>query len=225
MLTYSCTCTYVIYYVILNNPSHNIFITDIYHHHHYARNICWLIEKRNYQIKCNLIESSTRKSVMHWNNKNYGYVPPTSFQSKICDLAVKQQSPSQMQSILTHLPPGQNSRHFRRRHFKCIFLYKNDRIPIWISMKFVPRCPIDNITAFVQLMAWRRPGDKPITEPMLTHFIDAYMGHSGRWVKNHAHSFAMFCVGFFHWHWGNHAILRSSHCPRRNCDKHDDVIL
>ena len=32
-------------------------------------------------------------------------------------------------------------------------------------------------------MAWRRIGDKPLPEPMLTRFTDAYMRHSGRRVN------------------------------------------
>ena len=32
--------------------------------------------------------------------------------------------------------------------FKCIFLTKNDIIPIQISLKFVPRSPIDNKPTF-----------------------------------------------------------------------------
>ena len=35
------------------------------------------------------------------------------------------------------------------------------------SLKFVPKGPINNIPALVQIMAWRRPGDKPLSEPML----------------------------------------------------------
>ena len=61
--------------------------------------------------------------------------------------------------------------------FKCIFLNENDRIPIQISLKFVPRSLIDNKPALVQVMAWRRTGGKPLSEPMLTQFIDAYMRH------------------------------------------------
>ena len=42
-----------------------------------------------------------------------------------------------------------------------------------ISLKFVPTVRINNIPAVVQIMAWRRPGDKPLSEPMtvslLTH--------------------------------------------------------
>ena len=58
----------------------------------------------------------------------------------------------------------------------------NDKfcILIKISLKFVPRGPIDNNLALVQIMAWRRIGDKPLSEPMLTQFTDAYyMLHHG----------------------------------------------
>ena len=61
--------------------------------------------------------------------------------------------------------------------FKCIFLNGNDRIPIQISPNFVRRSPINNMAAFVQVMAWRWPGDKSLPEPMLTQFTDAYMRH------------------------------------------------
>ena len=46
--------------------------------------------------------------------------------------------------------------------FKCIFLNENDIIPIQISLKFVHGSPIDNKPALVQVMAWRRIGDKPL---------------------------------------------------------------
>ena len=60
---------------------------------------------------------------------------------------------------------------------KCIFLNENDRISIQISLKFVPRSRIDNKPALVQIMAWRRTGDEPLSEPMLAQFTDAYMRH------------------------------------------------
>ena len=61
--------------------------------------------------------------------------------------------------------------------FKSIFLNENDRILIPIALKFIPRSPIDNEPALVQVKAWRRTGDKPLSEPMLTPFTDAYMRH------------------------------------------------
>ena len=63
--------------------------------------------------------------------------------------------------------------------FKPIFLNENLKITIQISLKFVLRSPIDNKPALVQVTAWRRTGDKPLSEPMLTQFTDAYMQHWG----------------------------------------------
>ena len=56
--------------------------------------------------------------------------------------------------------------------FKCIFLNEVYKIPIQIAMKLVPRSPIGNKPALDQVMAWRRTGDKPLPEPMLTQFTD-----------------------------------------------------
>ena len=60
--------------------------------------------------------------------------------------------------------------------FKCI-LNENDRLPIQISLEFVPRSPIDHRPALVQVMAWRWIGDKQWPELMMTQFIDVYMWH------------------------------------------------
>ena len=61
--------------------------------------------------------------------------------------------------------------------FKCIFLNEKDTIPIQISLKLVDRGPMDNKPALVQVMVWRRTGDKPLPEPMMAQFTDAYMRH------------------------------------------------
>ena len=70
--------------------------------------------------------------------------------------------------FLTHLPLDKMA---------AILADDNDRIPFQISLKIVPRSPIDNKPALVQGMAWRRTGDKPLPEPMPTQFTDAYMQH------------------------------------------------
>ena len=36
-----------------------------------------------------------------------------------------------------------------------------------ITLKFVPKGQINNIPALRQIMAWRQPGDKPLSEPMM----------------------------------------------------------
>ena len=46
--------------------------------------------------------------------------------------------------------------------FKCIFLNENDRIPIQISLKSIPKSTIGNKAALVQVMAWHQTGDKPL---------------------------------------------------------------
>ena len=69
---------------------------------------------------------------------------------------------------INSLRPRQNGCHFPDDIFKWIFLNENVWISITISLKFVPNVPINNIPALVQkIMAWRRPGDKPLSEPMM----------------------------------------------------------
>ena len=79
--------------------------------------------------------------------------------------------------LLTHLSLDKMAVILADDTFKCIFLNENDRIPIQILLKFVPRSPIDNKPVLGQVKAWRRTGDKPLSEPMLTQFTDAYMWH------------------------------------------------
>ena len=42
----------------------------------------------------------------------------------------------------------------------------NEWILIKISVNFVPKGPINDISALVQIMAWRQTGDKPLSEAM-----------------------------------------------------------
>ena len=71
------------------------------------------------------------------------------------------------------LRPRQNGRHFADDIFKCIFLNENVWISLNISLNFAPRFRINNIPALLQIMAWRRSGDKPISKPMMTHICVA----------------------------------------------------
>ena len=71
-----------------------------------------------------------------------------------------------LQSLNT-LRPRQNGCKFTEDTFKRIYLNEDVRIFIKIPLKFVAKGPINNIPALVQMMAWRRPGDKPLSEPML----------------------------------------------------------
>ena len=75
------------------------------------------------------------------------------------------------------LRPRQNGRNFPDDIFNCIFLNENVWISNKISLKFVGKGQINNIPALVQIMDWRRPGDKPLSEPMMISLL-TYMRHS-----------------------------------------------
>ena len=81
------------------------------------------------------------------------------------------------------LRPRQNDLHFADDTFKPIFLNENIRISIKILLKFVPKVPINNIPALVQIMAWRRPGDKPLSEPMMVWLLTHICVTRPQWVK------------------------------------------
>ena len=66
---------------------------------------------------------------------------------------------------------------FHNDIFEYIFMNERFCILIRISLKFAPKGQIDNTAALDQVMAWHRTGDKPLPEPMLVQFTDAYMRH------------------------------------------------
>ena len=61
--------------------------------------------------------------------------------------------------------------HFGDNIFRCIFLNKNVWISLKISLKFVPKFQINNIPVLVQIMAWRWPVDKPLSEPIMVSLL------------------------------------------------------
>ena len=76
-------------------------------------------------------------------------------------------TPANVNWSLTHWGSDKMDAISQDDMFKCIHKKKNVWIPIEISLKFVPKGPINNIPALVQIMAWRRSGDKPLSEPMM----------------------------------------------------------
>ena len=73
--------------------------------------------------------------------------------------------------------PRQNCHHFTDG-IQMYFLNENLWICLRISLKFVPKGSINSIPALVQIMAWRCPCDKPLSEPNDSQFTIAYMCHS-----------------------------------------------
>ena len=66
----------------------------------------------------------------------------------------------------------------------AFFVNENARISIEISLKLVPKGPINNIPALVQIMAWRRPGDKPLSEPMMVRLPTHICVTLPQWVNS-----------------------------------------
>ena len=67
--------------------------------------------------------------------------------------------------------------------FSWMEMYK---FSIKISLKSVPEGPINNIPVLVQLMAWRRPGDKPLSEPMMVKLLTHMCVTRPQWVNTMA---------------------------------------
>ena len=86
-------------------------------------------------------------------------------------------------TLVNTLRPRQNGRHFPDDIFKCIFLNQNVWIPIEISLTFVPKGSINNNPALFQIMAWRRPGDKPLSEPMMVSSLTHICVTRPQWVN------------------------------------------
>ena len=91
---------------------------------------------------------------------------------------------------------GQNGRHFADNIFKCIFLNEKFCTLIQISLKFVFKVSIDNKSALVQVMACGWIGSKPLSEPVIAEFTNAYMQRYGEIWVNYA-GYTIFKIDIF----------------------------
>ena len=73
--------------------------------------------------------------------------------------------------------------HFADDIFKCTFSYENVWISINTSLKFDPKGQINNILTLVQIMGWRRLGDKPLSEPMMVRLPTHICVTRSQWAK------------------------------------------
>ena len=86
----------------------------------------------------------------------------------------------------------------RPSQIAVIVLKENVWISIRLSLKFVPWVSINSKQALVQIRGWRLIGDKPLSEPMMAYFIDAYMRHSASMPYiNASHIKDMVCASKF----------------------------
>ena len=112
--------------------------------------------------------------------------------------------------VINSLRPRQNGRYNADDNFKCIFLNKNVWFPTKISLKFVPKGPINNIQELILIMAWRRPGDEPLSEPMMVRLPTHICVTRPQWVKSRQ---SVASVLALHWNWGQtcHWVCQLTH--------------
>ena len=85
---------------------------------------------------------------------------------------------------LNSSPPRQFGGKIADDIFKCIFVNENDWISIKISLKFIPKSPIDNKSVLDQVMAWRRQAPSHYLNQCWPSFLTHICGTRGRWVKS-----------------------------------------
>ena len=110
-----------------------------------------------------------------------------------------------------HIEAETTGRHFADYISKCIFLNENTSISINISLKFVPEGRINNIKALVQIMAWRRLGDKPLSEPMMISSDRLAVGKNVTWLGHPNDNQSKI---YFHKLWLMNSWIVCEMCPR-----------
>ena len=93
-------------------------------------------------------------------------------------------------NMLTHWGWDEINNISKTTFSNVFFFNENVWISIKISLKFVPKGPINNIPALVQIMAWRRLGDKPLSEPMMFSLLTHICVTRPQWVNcvSHVHT-------------------------------------
>ena len=116
--------------------------------------------------------TSNRFLAFDKSNRHYLSIPcrltlnPRSF--------TKEKPPHNITGLVNLSVPGQNGHHFTDNIFGCIFVNEKFCTSIKISLKFLPKGSIRNNLALVEIMAWRRIGGNPLSEPMLTWFTHIF---------------------------------------------------
>ena len=90
--------------------------------------------------------------------------------------------------VLTHWGRDKMANIFQTIFPNAFSINETIWISIKISLKFVHKGPINNIPALVQIMAWRRPGDKPLYEPMMVSLLTHICATRPQWVNTVASS-------------------------------------
>ena len=102
--------------------------------------------------------------------------------------------------------------------FQSTFVNEKVWISIIISLKFVTNGPINDMPRLVQIMAWRRPGDAPLSEPMMINLLTHICIIPPHWVNKTFPTIKKSIIsGVFRWHWG---VIRLPQCQWNDSEKH-----
>ena len=120
--------------------------------------------------------SPGRRQAITWSNVGILLIGPLG--TNFCEMLIEihtfsfQKIHSKMSAKWRpHWGRDKNGRHIPDDIFKRICLNENVSISLKISLKFVPKVQFNNIQALLQIMAWRRPGHKPLSEPMVVSLL------------------------------------------------------
>ena len=124
--------------------------------------------------------------------------------------------------------PRQNDHHFADGIFKCFSINKNCHILIWISLKCVPRHPVNNISALIQMMHHVQmcmftalQGNICIEGHFFIHNVDIYFNNVFHNCKNLHNCFIIYCY-YYHYH---HHYYGHNHIPRFNEVERGGVLV
>ena len=137
----------------------------------------------HYLNQCWLIVNRTLGSLEQISGKFYFTIQKSACKTMLLQNVTHCVQASMCHKHLNTLRPRHKGRHFPNDIFKSIFLNENVWISIEISLEFVPKGPINNISALVQIMAWHCPGDKPLSEPMMVSLLTHICVTRPQWVK------------------------------------------
>ena len=101
------------------------------------------------------------------NRNSCIFIPENPFENGGWKMAAILSRPQCVNTLRTR----QYGRHFPDDIFKRICLNGNVSISLKVSLKFVPKVQFNNIPALHHIMAWRRPGNKPLSEPMVVSLL------------------------------------------------------
>ena len=90
---------------------------------------------------------------------------------------------TELKLLKSAIRPRQDGRHFADDIFTCIFFNENCCTLMKLSLKYVRKGPINNNPAMVQIMAWRRSGAKPLSEPMMISLLTHIYVTRPQWVN------------------------------------------